>query len=580
MRAGAALLGGLAFIGLSAGSFAFYRHSKIDAGHRAFLSKDDAAVIGDLSPFSGWFNPQAETDLGDAYSDEKDFQKALPLFQLAARSGYARAENNLAIMYAHGNGVPADAAQAVYWMTKAADQGLASSQVSLGMAYMNGSGVPKDYARALAVLQKAADEGNSDGQDLLGELYAYGWGVQQDYSQAATLYQQAADQGNYVAEDNLADLYFNGQGVPQDLAKAAKYYHQSADQGYADAQFNLGVTYLNGQGVAVDATKAVSWFYRAAQQNDPHAEDALGQLYADGPPINDGWVMPESTVLSYMMFNLAVAQGNPGSKDLRDKLAARMTPEQIADAQSMSSKWDVGTPLPRNVPYEDWAPDSIFSSSDDYQDSRVWFSREFTVAGKKEYAVFMVTKGGDYHAAQAAISVATFDESLQPGTIEFGPNAQKFFAQVGTYGDVLPLKNPNAPYASPDRLDAPQFDLGHGHFAILVPDGYSGMGTTDNGYDVFLFDAATSSWTSAGAIATHDDDMNGCGNQGADEPPCNSWTGTVSLVDVAGSIWPEFVVHGHGTALDASNKVIPVGDVIYHYDGKQYSALPARGPAS
>ena len=506
--------------------------------------------------------------------------------QKAADQGYDKAELELGLDYDLGNGMPQDESQAAVWYGKAAAQGNADAETSLGGLYTAGTGVEQNYALAAVWLQKAVDQGDAIAEDALGKLYNNGTGETQDYGQAAQLWEEAADQGQSDAQYNLGNLYYNGQGVPQDYAKAAKYYQESADQGCSDAQFNLGAMYLNGQGVSADDGKAVSLFYQSARQNDANAEDALGQLYATGNQIlDDGQIMPRSSVLAYMMFNLAVAQANPGSKDLRDKISASMTPGQISDAQAMSSKWVVGTPLPRDIPYEDWAPDFVFNSvsttSDVYQASRIWFSREFTDAGKKEYAVFMVTTGDGSHASAGSISVATFDESKKPGDFEFEPSVQQNFTQVGSYGDVEPLRNPNAPYASPDRLDAPDFDLEHGHYAILVPDQYSGMGETDQGYEIFLFDAGTNGWADAGGIATHDDIMGDCNNQDSDgSPPCYSWTGEVSLIPATGSPWPEFVVHRHGTALDASNKVIPARDVIYRYDGKQYSSLPARVPAS
>ena len=45
-------------------------------------------------------------------------------------------------MYANGEGVPEDDAEAVRWYRLAAEQGLASAQLNLRFMYANGEGVP------------------------------------------------------------------------------------------------------------------------------------------------------------------------------------------------------------------------------------------------------------------------------------------------------------------------------------------------------------------------------------------------------------------------------------------------------
>jgi clan AA aspartic protease (TIGR02281 family) len=52
------------------------------------------------------------------------------------------------MMYAQGQGMAQDSAQALIWFRKAADQGNAFAQAALGWMYANGQGVPQDYVRA------------------------------------------------------------------------------------------------------------------------------------------------------------------------------------------------------------------------------------------------------------------------------------------------------------------------------------------------------------------------------------------------------------------------------------------------
>jgi len=59
-----------------------------------------------------------------------------------AEQGYAGAQYDLGQMYAEGQGVPQDDAEAVTWYRRAAEQGYAPAQGNLGVMYDNGRGVP------------------------------------------------------------------------------------------------------------------------------------------------------------------------------------------------------------------------------------------------------------------------------------------------------------------------------------------------------------------------------------------------------------------------------------------------------
>ena len=62
-------------------------------------------------------------------------------------------------MYANGEGVPEDDAEALKWYRMAAEQGNAPAQFSLGFMYANGEGVPEDYVRAYAWYNLSAAQG-------------------------------------------------------------------------------------------------------------------------------------------------------------------------------------------------------------------------------------------------------------------------------------------------------------------------------------------------------------------------------------------------------------------------------------
>ena len=136
---------------------------------------------------------------------------------------------------------------------QAAEQGDATAQFNLGNMYANGEGVPQDAAEAVRWYRLAAEQGDADAQFNLGVMYANGEGVPKDNAEAVRWYRLAAEQGLASAQFNLGSMCANGEGVLKDNAEAARWFRLAAEQGDADAQFNLGVRYDNGDGVLKDS---------------------------------------------------------------------------------------------------------------------------------------------------------------------------------------------------------------------------------------------------------------------------------------------------------------------------------------
>jgi TPR repeat protein len=90
-------------------------------------------------------------------------------------------------------------------------------------------------------------------------------------------------------------MYAKGKGVPLDYKTAVKWYRLAAEQGYASAQHNLGFMYVLGRGVLKNNIRAHMWWSIAASSGE----------------------------------------SKKASKN-RDKVAKRMTPSQIADAQKLA----------------------------------------------------------------------------------------------------------------------------------------------------------------------------------------------------------------------------------------------------
>jgi TPR repeat protein len=84
-------------------------------------------------------------------------------------AGESIAQNNLGSMYANGDGVPENDAEAVRWYRMAAEQGLATAQNNLGVMYNNGEGVAQNFARAYLWLNLAAAGSQGDDRALFVE---------------------------------------------------------------------------------------------------------------------------------------------------------------------------------------------------------------------------------------------------------------------------------------------------------------------------------------------------------------------------------------------------------------------------
>jgi TPR repeat protein len=169
-------------------------------------------------------------------------------------------------------------------------------------AYDDGVAAAKrgDYASALALWSPIAILGSGLLQEALGERYTYGVGVPKDNSEAAKWYRLAAQQGRAGAQDRLCYLYAIGRGVKQDKTEAVKWCRLTAQRGDASAQFMLGVFYDYGEGLPQNYVKAHMWYNISAS----HTTDEDNKKYSDA----------------------------------RDDVAAKMTPAQIADAQSLAAR--------------------------------------------------------------------------------------------------------------------------------------------------------------------------------------------------------------------------------------------------
>ncbi len=82
-----------------------------------------------------------------------------------AEAGVAEAQYDLGGIYATGQGVPQDDAEAVRWYRLAAEQGNVDAQSTLGVMYAAGGGVPQDDVQALMWLKLAVSRSTGENRE-------------------------------------------------------------------------------------------------------------------------------------------------------------------------------------------------------------------------------------------------------------------------------------------------------------------------------------------------------------------------------------------------------------------------------
>ena len=154
-----------------------------------------------------------------------------------------------------------------------------------------------DSVTAWRLLQPLAERGDARAQALVGNMYARGLGFTYDGAEAVRWWRRAAEQGDASAQEELATAYFWGDGLEQDHSEAARWFLKAAEQGETSAQISLAFLYERGEGVRQDFALADMW------------------------------------------LNLAGAQGQPVAKIELDRLAAKMTSGQVAEARRLARGW-------------------------------------------------------------------------------------------------------------------------------------------------------------------------------------------------------------------------------------------------
>ncbi|THH27074.1 hypothetical protein EUX98_g7112 [Antrodiella citrinella] len=225
------------------------------------------------------------------HKNRQDFDRAYPLFVLAAKHGHPDAAYRAGTCCENGWGCRRESAKAVQFFKKAAAALHPGAMYRLGIAELNGElGLSRSPKEGVKWLKRSAEHATAEFPHALHELaLLHDRGVDNvlfvDYEYAAELLAQAAELGYAPSAYRLGECYEYGKmGCPQDPALSIHYYNIAAQQNHRDACFALTAWYLVGSpGVLPQSdTEAFLWAKKAAEAGLVKAMYAVGYFLEVG----------------------------------------------------------------------------------------------------------------------------------------------------------------------------------------------------------------------------------------------------------------------------------------------------------
>jgi len=127
-----------------------------------------------------------------------------------------------------------------------------------------------------------------------------------------------------------------------DYVRAVNILTPLALNGNANAQAFLGFMFEHGYGAPQVYVAAADLYCQAAIRGNPFGQAMLGLMYDKGHGV------PQDFILAYKWLNLAAARAPAREREyflrLRNAVASKMSPAQIAEGQRLAMLWTVGLP--------------------------------------------------------------------------------------------------------------------------------------------------------------------------------------------------------------------------------------------
>lgn len=202
------------------------------------VDKPDPGVQPAVSPTKPTI--PAET-LSDAQRNEcylltkiRNFNEAKALCLKPAEAGDVRSQLNMAVTSQALRDYP----QALHWAQLVADRS-PEARFVLGQLFANGQGVMQDYAEALTWFQRAANDGHAASQTALGSMFLQGQGVAANPLTARQWLLKAARQNDGRAQFHLGEMSESGVLAERDPLQALAWYDLASRNGFREARARI-----------------------------------------------------------------------------------------------------------------------------------------------------------------------------------------------------------------------------------------------------------------------------------------------------------------------------------------------------
>lgn len=201
---------------------------------------------------------------------ERDLNKALDLYEFAAKHGREDALYNMGEIYR----LKGDITQAIDCFEKTIEN--PGSMLALGWFYEDGEGVPQDDKKAFELYKGAYEAGHPDSCYFLGRMYYLGKGTGEDEKEAFRLFGEASKNGNCDANIFLGTMYGYGvEGiVDKNLDLAMNYLDNVSEVFKVQAWVIKGKLFL----IEKNVEQASVWLEKAHAAGNEEATQILQQL--------------------------------------------------------------------------------------------------------------------------------------------------------------------------------------------------------------------------------------------------------------------------------------------------------------
>jgi TPR repeat protein len=213
---------------------------------------------------------------GFARSAAQDYMRALDY-----HTSNIQALMALASLYANGDGVPHDPAEAYRLALMAARNDHPYGALFVGHALLTGTGTPRDISRARYWLTQAAANDLPAALTQLGHSWRPGFTDTPDPERAAGYYRDAIAHGVDDALVALAFMHLNGELEDASRTEALTLLGHAAEREYAPALYILAGLYRDGtaSGGEPDYVRAAELCSRAAARGHTPAFALCAYLY-------------------------------------------------------------------------------------------------------------------------------------------------------------------------------------------------------------------------------------------------------------------------------------------------------------